>query len=84
MAKHRPETPRHQDGKEVGFISPGHRLGHEQREAAAHSAANKIKQLLEDKREHVSLKVGVQTRCFNSLSHTLEYNLEHTPEHTLE
>uniref|UniRef100_A0A452QZD0 Uncharacterized protein n=1 Tax=Ursus americanus TaxID=9643 RepID=A0A452QZD0_URSAM len=33
------------------------------------SAANKIKQLLKDKREHIGLKVGVQTRAFNK--HTL-------------
>lgn len=37
------------------------------------SAVNKIEELLKDKPEHIGLKVGVQSRGWNSLSDTLEY-----------
>ncbi|XP_073527066.1 iron-sulfur cluster assembly 1 homolog, mitochondrial [Phyllobates terribilis] len=37
------------------------------------SAVNKVKQLLEDKPDHIGLKVGVRTRGCNGLSYYLEY-----------
>ncbi|XP_069817870.1 iron-sulfur cluster assembly 1 homolog, mitochondrial [Dendropsophus ebraccatus] len=37
------------------------------------SAVNKVKKLLEDKPDHIGLKVGVRTRGCNGLSYYLEY-----------
>ncbi|XP_069618054.1 iron-sulfur cluster assembly 1 homolog, mitochondrial [Ranitomeya imitator] len=37
------------------------------------SAVNKVKQLLEEKPDHIGLKVGVRTRGCNGLSYYLEY-----------
>ncbi|XP_018425746.1 PREDICTED: iron-sulfur cluster assembly 1 homolog, mitochondrial [Nanorana parkeri] len=37
------------------------------------SAVSKVKQLLDDKPDHIGLKVGVRTRGCNGLSYYLEY-----------
>jgi len=42
------------------------------------AAINRIKQLLEGKKEYIGLKIGVKTRGCNGLSYTLEYVSEKT------